>query len=305
MCSALRGDTFFGVIYVVLGAVGYSSKAIFIKLAYRYGVDATTLLALRMAFSLPAFLVLAIGSLGQREARTLAMQHWPALLWSGLLGYYIASYLDFLGLQYVSAGLERLVLFSYPTLVVLLAAVVYGRKVNDAQAHALMLCYAGIALVVSRELTLSSADGHTFLGVALVFASAWAYAFYLLGAERLIAAIGSLPFTAYAMTVSCLACILQFVYARPLSALVLPGAVYAHALGMALFATVLPAFLLSAGIRRLGAGQAAILGTLGPVSTLLLAWVFLQEDVTLVQLLGALLVLGGAIKVSALRSTRK
>ena len=146
----------FGLLCAVLAAVGFSGKAILVKLAYRYGVDAETLLALRMAFSLPFFLGMAWIGVG-RAASPLTPRDWGWLCRLGLLGYYLASYLDFLGLRYISAGLERLILFVYPTLVVLLAALWLGQPLTRRMLGALALCYAGIALALAHDLRLAGA----------------------------------------------------------------------------------------------------------------------------------------------------
>jgi drug/metabolite transporter (DMT)-like permease len=287
--------SFAGVVCVLVSAIGFSAKAIFIKLAYGHGVDAVTLLALRMLFSLPVFLGFALRDVRDCTVRTLSGV-WVQVTVLGLLGYYLASYLDFLGLQYISAGLERLILFLYPTMVLILGAYAFERRIGRGSWYAIALSYSGIALVFTRDLGL--VNNGIVLGSLFVFGSALAYAIYLLGSEDLIAKLGTIKFTAYAMSVSCFACILQFALTHPFSALRQPGVVYGYGLAMAFFSTVLPAFLVSEGIRRIGAGRAALIATVGPVSTIILAHVFLNETITLTQMLGTLLVIAGVVMVT-------
>ena len=282
----------FGLLCAVLAAVGFSGKAILVKLAYRYGVDAETLLALRLAFSLPFFIAMAWIGVG-RAASPLTPRDWGWLCGLGLLGYYLASYLDFLGLQYISAALERLILFIYPTLVVLLAALWLGQPLTRRALGALALCYAGIALAVAHDLRLAGTARDLALGGALVFGSALSYALYLLGSGKIVGRLGALRVTACASIVACGLALGQFLLLRPLAALVQPGPVYALALAMALVSTVLPVWAVAEAIRRIGAGPVALTGSLGPIVTLLLAWLLLDEALGVGQLIGAALVIMG------------
>lgn len=291
----------FGLWCAVLAAVGFSFKAILVKLAYRYGVDAETLLALRMAFSLPFFVLL--GWIGARRASSRLTRRDGAWLFGlGLLGYYLASYLDFLGLRYISAGLERLILFVYPTLVVLLSALWLGPPLTRRVLGALALCYAGIALAVAHDLRLAGTARDLALGGVLVFGSALSYALYLLGSGRIVGRLGALRVTALASLIACGLGIGQFLLLRPLAALAQPWPVYGLALAMALFSTVLPVWAVAEAIRRIGAGPVALTGSLGPIVTLLLAWLLLDEAFGVAQGVGAALVIAG-VTVMARRST--
>jgi drug/metabolite transporter (DMT)-like permease len=282
-----------GLLCAVCAAVGFSFKAILVKLAYQYGVDAETLLALRMAFSLPFFIGMAWVSAHRAPSR-LTPQDGAWLFGLGLLGYYLASYLDFLGLRYISAALERLILFVYPTLVVLLSALLFGQRITGRVLSALALCYAGIALAVAHDWRLAGSAWDLALGSALVFGSALSYALYLLGNGRVVNRLGVLRVTAFASIVACLLAIGQFLLLRPVAVLLLqPGPVYALALAMTLFSTVLPVWAVSEAIRRLGAGPVALTGSLGPVVTLLLAWLLLDERLGAAQGAGAALVIAG------------
>lgn len=282
-----------GAVLVVVSSVAFSSKAIMAKLMYRHGVDPVTVLALRMGFAAPLYLGMAWWS--SRHARALTRREVGAILLLGLVGYYGSSLCDFLGLQYVSAGLERLILFTYPTWVVLLSAVFVGERLRHEQLIALGVTYAGIALVFATELDVNMEN--VWLGSALVLASALAYAGYLVGGAPYIRRLGPERFTSFALLVSTGAVLLHFT-ATPQPLLGHAKEVYALGLLMALVATVLPTFALAQGIRRIGAGPSAILGLVGPVSTLFLANLFLGEPILPLQLVGTGLVLAGASVVA-------
>lgn len=289
-------DVLLGVVFALLAAVGFSAKAILVKLAYLDSVDAITLLALRMAFSVPFFIGVALWAKRQ-HAEPLNTHDRMLVLGLGLVGYYLSSFLDFLGLQYISAGLERLILFLYPTMTVILAALIYKRAIGRKTLAAMALCYAGIALVFLHDVGMKQ-GGSVVLGASLVFASTLSYSIYLVGAGHAIARIGAMRFTAYAMVVASAASLLQFVVIHPLSALDLPLRVYELSIAMAIFSTVLPVFLLSFAISRIGSGNASLIGTVGPVSTIFMAYIFLNESITLLQIAGSTLVLGGVLIIS-------
>ena len=292
----LNRDALFGVVFALLAAVGFSAKAILVKLAYIDSVDAVTLLALRMAFSAPFFIGIALWAKRQ-HAEPLSRHNKMLVLALGLIGYYLSSFLDFLGLQYISAGLERLILFLYPTMTVILTALVYKRAIGKKVIAAMALSYAGIVLVFLHDTGMKRPDS-VILGASLVFASTLSYAVYLVGAGHAIARIGASRFTAYAMVVASAASLLQFGVTHPLSALDLPLRVYELATLMAIFSTVLPVFLLSYAIRRIGSGNASLIGSIGPVSTIYMAYVFLHESISLLQIVGSSLVLIGVLIIS-------
>ncbi len=296
----------FGYLFVLLGAFGFSAKAVLVKLAYSYShqLDAITLMVLRMAISLPFFLAVALWSANDsatEDTQRLNRQDWLMIFGLGLLGYYIASFLDFAGLQYISAGLERLIIFLYPTFVVLFTAALQRKAINRYQALALALSYAGMILVFVDNGTAMASSG-LLLGSALVLASAIAFAFFLMGSGMMVKRIGSTRFTAYSMTVACLATGLHFVIQHGVKLLDLPANVYWLALVMAIFSTVLPAFFMNAGIRRIGAGSASIISSTGPIGTLALAFLLLGETLTLAQLAGTALVLIGVYVISRAKS---
>jgi len=285
-----------GALYAFIAAVAFSGKAILVKLAYVYSVDAVTLLALRMLFALPFFIMMAIWAARRESAVEITPRDWGILTILGVLGYYLASLLDFLGLLYISASLERLVIFLYPTLVVVLSAVYFRRRITGSVVVALLLSYGGIVLVFMHDVNLAQKD--IILGGALVFASILVYAVYLIGSSGIITRLGSARFTGYAMTISCAVVGLHFSVVNSMDALIQPMPVYGLALAMAVFATVLPALLLSEGIRRIGVDKTSIIGSIGPVATLVLAYLFLGETMSSMQILGAVLVLIGVLFIS-------
>ncbi len=288
-----------GAAMALTGVACFSLRPILIKLAYGYVVDPVTLLALRMLFSLPFFLAAAAwAGRGEQRSPVSRRDAW-AIVCLGFVGYYFASFVDFLGLQYISAGLGRLILFLYPTLVVLLSLAFLRKRPSGREIAALALTYSGLALVLWRATGGANAD--LPLGASLVFASAAGYAVYLVAGSRVVRRVGSLRFTAYAMTVASAFCIAQFIVLRPLSALDMPRPVYGLAVVMALFSTVLPVFITSEALRRIGANHVALVGALGPVTTIFFGWVGLDERMTPIQLAGAALVLFGVLLVSVRR----
>jgi drug/metabolite transporter (DMT)-like permease len=277
------------------GVVAFSIRPVLIKLAYAYVTDPVTLLALRMIFSLPFFVAAAVWA-GRREgAAPMRPRDWIIVGALGFIGYYLASFLDFLGLQYVSAGLGRLLLFLYPTIVVLLSAAFVGKPIRGVDVAALAISYVGIALVLSGAIGESA---NLPLGAALVFASSVVYAVYLVAGTEAIKRVGSARFSAYALSVASAFAIAQFFALRPASALVLPWQVYALAMVMAIGCTVVPVFMTSEALRRIGANHVAMLGALGPVSTVALGWIGLDEQMSPAQMLGAVLVVAGVLMVT-------
>jgi drug/metabolite transporter (DMT)-like permease len=285
-----------GVLFAVAGVVCFSLRPIIIKLAYAYVVDPVTLLALRMLFSVPFFAAIALWSRGRAAQRPLERRDVAAIIGLGLLSYYVASFLDFLGLQYISAGLGRLLQFIYPTVVVLLSALFLGKRATAREVTALVLTYFGLVLVFWHAA--GDEQLNFWLGASLVLASATCYAVYLVAGSEVISRVGSVRFTAYAMTVASMACIVQFVVLRPLSALDLPPAVYGLSIAMAVGSTVIPGFLVAEALRRIGANKVAIIGALGPVTAILLGYLGLDEIMTPLQVAGAAFVLVGVVAIS-------
>ncbi|MDL2358245.1 MAG: EamA family transporter [Pseudomonadota bacterium] len=283
-----------GLAIAIGGAVLFSTKAIVAKLLYRYHLDAVTVIAFRMLFSLPVFAVIALWKM--RTEAPLSMADRWRLIGLGLIGYYVSSFLDFLGLQYISVGLERLILFLTPTFVLLITALFLKRRISRYEWLALGLSYCGIVLVFVHDLGGGAGDAVT--GSLFVLGSAISYATYLLGSGELVRRIGSLRLVSYAMCVSSAACIGQFFVLRPAALLVQPGAVYALSLLNGVFCTILPVFMTMAAVQRIGATTASQAGMIGPVSTLFLGALVLGEPITAVQLGGTGLVFAGIYLLS-------
>lgn len=287
-----------GGLLVLLAAVGFSAKAILVKLAYAYDpeLDAITLMSLRMLMSLPFFLVVALWSHRVGGHARLTIQELGMVAGLGVLGFYLAGFLDFAGLSYISAGLERLILFLYPTLVVLFSALFFNRPMTSRERTALLLSYLGIALVFGSNAV--SYSPHLVLGSALIFGAALTFAIYILISGRFVVRLGSARFTAYVMTSACVATGVHFTATHHIAGLDLPAKVYGVVLLMAVFCTVIPAFLLNAGMRRIGANPTSLISSIGPVITLFLAYLLLGERMTPLQLAGTTLVIAGVVIAS-------
>lgn len=292
-----RGSALIGAALVLAGAFGFSAKAVFAKLAYQVGaIDAISLMALRMALSLPFFLVAAWWVNREPGDDGLGRNDWMHVVLLGITGYYLASYLDFYGLTFIPVALERLILFLYPTMVVVFSALMVPRKIRRGEFEALCLCYGGILLVFLQT---SDTGGHAlWTGSALVFASAVAFAIFMMGSGRMVRRMGSARFTAYSMSIACIATALHFALVKPSGIMDLPPKVYTLAALMAVFSTVLPSFLINAGIRQLGSGRVSVMSSIGPVMTLFLGYWLLDEALTAVQLLGAGLVIAGVYRIT-------
>ncbi|MCE2907781.1 MAG: DMT family transporter [Burkholderiaceae bacterium] len=295
--GAASGWPWAGLAMALAGAIAFSGKAIIVKLAYRHGVDAVTLLMYRMLFAMPLFVALAWWAGRGRPALTRDDLRVVALL--GFSGYYLASFLDFAGLQYISASLERLILYLNPTLVLALGALLYGRRITGRQALALAVSYAGVLLVFGHELRFSGAD--TLLGAALVFGSALSYAVYLALSGEHVRRLGALRLTGWATSVACALCIAQFLLLRPLQAAVVAPEVLALSLLNALLCTFAPVLLVMMAIERIGAALTAQAGMIGPLSTLLLGVWLLGEPFNHWIAAGTVLVLAGVALLARAR----
>jgi drug/metabolite transporter (DMT)-like permease len=295
-----RGAELLGPALAVIGVLGFSFKAILIKLAYAWDPpDSVTLLALRMIYSAPIFALMAFfAAQRSRGPAAISRGDWLRILWLGFIGYYLASLVDFMGLQYVTAALERLMLYLYPTIVVALSAIFLRQRITGRIVLALVLSYAGIVLVFGRDLSMAGDPHALWLDGGLVFAGAFLYALYLVGAGPVIARLGSLRFIALAMLTSAAFVFVQFVVTRPLSALAVPMRIHVLSVTMAVFATVLPTYLVAEAIKRIGANRTSLVGSLGPVFTVWLGYWILGEPVHWIQLGGAALVLAGVTLVS-------
>jgi drug/metabolite transporter (DMT)-like permease len=292
-----------GLLLAIVGSIAFSGKAIIVKLAYRYGVDAVTLIMYRMLFALPIFAVMAWWA--SRGKAALTRHDWLGILGLGFTGYYLASYLDFAGLAYISAALERLILYLNPTLVLILGWLLYKKKMSSKQIGAMALSYAGILLVFGHELSVQSvstlANSGTAWGALLVFGSAVSYAIYLSYSGEMVKRLGSLRLVGLATTVACLLCIAQFAVLRPLSAMAVAPQVLWLSLLNATLCTALPVLAVMMAIERIGAPLTAQTGMIGPLSTILMGVFILGEPLNAWIIAGTVLVLAGVYMVSRSR----
>ncbi len=300
-------DTRLGYLAVVASAILFSAKSVFIKMCYAYGIGAMPLMALRMGFSLPLFLITAnlpawMGKAGAQAPLT--RKDFFTLFGLGLLGYYLASAFDMLGLQYVSAGMERMVLYVYPSLVVLLSAWIFRQRVQRSMVLPLVLSYAGIALSFSTEAS-GGNSAEIAKGGALILLSALCYALFLIGHGRMVARIGPQRMSAYCMAASGVAVSVQFLISGRVKDMIQPLPVYGLALLIAVFSTVLPVYLFSYGMRAVGPGRTAVVSSVGPVSTYVLAAYLVREKVGWAQISGLILVLLGSLALGLKNSSKK
>ena len=288
-----------GLMLAAAGSIAFSGKAIIVKLAYRHGVDAVTLIMYRMLFALPLFLALAWWATyrqGGGNQPPLSRDDWLGILGLGVTGYYLASFLDFWGLQYISASLERLILYLNPTLVLVLGWVIYKRRITRLQALAMAVSYGGVLVVFGHEAGLQGPDA--LLGAALVFGSAISYAVYLLYSGELVQRLGSLRLVGLATSVACVLCLAQFVLLRPMSAaLVAPEVIWLSVLNATL-CTFAPVLMVMMAIERIGSGLAAQTGMVGPMSTIVMGVVILGEPFNGWIVVGTVLVLSGVFLVT-------
>jgi drug/metabolite transporter (DMT)-like permease len=284
-----------GLLLAAAGSIAFSGKAIIVKLAYRHGVDAVTLIMLRMLFALPLFLALAWWS--SRGKAPLIRTDWLGIVGLGLTGYYLASYLDFWGLEYISASLERLILYLNPTIVLLLGWIIYKRRITHLQALAMAVSYAGVLLVFGHEVGLQGPDAA--LGTLLVFLSAICYAVYLLYSGEMVKRLGSLRLVGLATSVACGFVLLQFALLRPLDSAfeVAPEVIYLSLLNSVL-CTFAPVLMVMMAVERIGAGLTAQTGMIGPMSTILMGVVILGEPFNGWIVVGSVLVMGGVFLVT-------
>ena len=289
-----------GIACAAGGTLAFSLRPILIKLSYAAApVSPITLIFLRMALSAPFFV--AVGWWLRAQEPKLSARDWAKIAGLGLIGYYLASFLDFLGLQYIGAGVGRLILFLYPTLVLLLSFVFLDKKPTRRELTALGTTYVGVALVLSSQA--AGVQGKLFLlGAALVFASALFYAIYLVAGSQLIRRVGSMRFTAWSMAIATIPAVIQFLVLEPVSALDLPTSVWVYSIILATVSTVLPLFLQAEALRRIGPSEFALIGALGPVSVAITSAIGLDEPFTWVQAMGGLLVIAGVLLVSLKRT---
>lgn len=294
-----RTLTLTGFLITFLGALLFSTKAVMVKKAFvSVKVDAVTLLTLRMAFSLPFFLFAAFWVSRQRGNEKMSRRQWVVTCLLGIFGYYLSSLFDFIGLQYISAGLERLILFLYPTFAILINLFFFRQKIAKNQWVALLLTYVGIGIAFVGEVQFEGGNPQFWWGSFFVFTCAVTYAIYISGSGKIIPHIGSNKFTAYAMLSATVGVFLHFLVTRDSVGLLLAPATVPYGVLLAVFATVIPSFLIAHGMKRIGSNNVAIISSIGPVSTILQAHFVLGEPVFTEQLIGTGLVVVGILLLS-------
>jgi drug/metabolite transporter (DMT)-like permease len=301
-----------GFLISFAGSILFSTKAIIIKKAFHNtSTDAVTLLTLRMLFALPFYIIVACWQTRKENYIPMSRRQWIILAFLGLFGYYLSSYFDFTGLKYISAGLERLILFLYPSFAVLINAIAFRQRITKVQGWALLLTYIGIGIAYFGEMKIDTGNPNFYWGSFLVFLCAVCYAFYLAGSGKMIPVVGAARFTSYSMIVATGAILLHYVIrsihegnhlsggpALSGGAVISGGSsLYVYAVLLAIVGTVLPTFMISAGMKRIGSNNAAIISSIGPVSTILQAHFFLGDAIFAEQLIGTGLVITGVLLI--------
>lgn len=294
-----------GFLITFIGAILFSTKAVIVKKAFAdIKVDALSLLAVRMICSLPFYLAVAFYKTNKEENVKLNTRQWWFLLLLGLMGYYISSFLDFVGLQYISAGLERLILFLYPSISVMITAFIFKEKISGTQRLALLITYIGIAIAYYGELKIDAGNPNFYWGSFLIFLCAITFGFFIAGSGQLIPQIGATKFTAYGMTVASLGVLIHYLLNGNYTVLLSGStAFWMYGILLAVVATVIPTFLISAGVKQMGSNNVAIVSSVGPVSTIIQAHYILGEQIFPMQIIGTILVIGGVI-MAARKSTQ-
>jgi drug/metabolite transporter (DMT)-like permease len=290
-------STFYkGILFVFLGAICFSTKGIFAKLAFQYGVDGLQILMLRMLFALPFYIVILF-RVYHRAYVPIAKNDWVNIISLGLIGYYLAALFDFLGLQYVSASLERNIIFTYPTFVLVMSKLFFNRKIKTVQIIAVVVCYTGILLAFYSDKA-SYESVNLTKGTIFVLLSSLTYALYLVKSDNLIKNTGIVRFTCISMIVSCLAVLIHYIVVHGFDVFNFQKEVYIIGILIAIISTVLPSFLMSKGIQLIGSSNMAIVASIGPIATIFLSYYILHERFTALHLLGTVLVLVGVLIIS-------
>ncbi len=287
-----------GALLTVIGSVLFAGKAVLAKLLYiHFNLDSTVLLTLRMLFSVPFYIVILILQHRKNSIVSITKNQWFQIIVAGLFGYYLASFFDFWGLQFVSASIERLVLFCYPTLVVLLSALFFKKSISNIQVFALIITYLGMAISFMPEIT-QKQNTNLIFGMVLVFLSAFTYAIYLILNGQLTKILNGGIVTSLSMLISAIMVFIHYGFTSHKSIFYLQAPIYWGTLTMAIFCTVIPSFMVTEGIRRIGSSNASIIGSIGPVATIVLAIIFLNESLSIYQVIGGVLIIYGVLKVS-------
>lgn len=287
-----------GFFITLLGAIFFSTKAIFVKLAFHATrVDAVTLLSMRMLFSLPFYLAAVLMVANKENKQPLTRRDQLLILIMGIFGYYLSSLFDFVGLQYVSAGLERLILFLYPTFAVLINTFYFKSKLSKIQIIALILTYFGIGIAYFGEVQLDTSNPKFFFGSVMIFLCAITYSFYIVGTGRMVQKVGVTRYTAYTMLAATAGVFINFLATHSIRSIPFTMELTWYGIALAIVATVLPSFLMSNGIKRIGSNNVSVITSIGPISTILQAHFFLGEQIITAQIIGTGFVIAGVILI--------
>jgi len=299
MNASKRSSLFLtGFLLSIGGAILFSTKAIWVKLAFRNtGVDALTLLSLRMLLALPFYLIAAWFSGKKEAAIPLSKKDWFWIISLGIVGYYLSSLFDFIGLQYISAGLERLILFLYPTFAVLLNTWIFKSRISKIQVFALAITYAGIGIAYYAELGSIQQNDQFYFGSFMVFLCAITYSFYLVGTGKMVVKAGATRYTAYAMLAATAGVFTHFIVQNKWEEVIMSTQLWWYSMALAIVATVIPSFMMSSGMKKIGSNNASIITSIGPVSTIIQASIFLNEPILMEQILGTILVIFGVVLI--------
>ncbi|MEL6988802.1 MAG: DMT family transporter, partial [Bacteroidota bacterium] len=296
--SSNRAYWISGVLMSVLGAILYSSKAVFVKLAYQYQIDSISLLTLRMLFAIPFYIGILIW-IHKKDPMNHSWKNRSILrtILLGISGFYIASQLDFIGLQYISAGIERIVLFTYPSIVVIIMAMFYKEKITPLILLALGFTYLGIFIAFQDKVVLAESTA-LFKGSVLVFTAASFYSIYVVGSGQLVKNLGTFRFTSIGMLAAAICILIQHGIQFQWKLFHFDKMIYLISLIIATVSTVIPSFLVMEGIKRIGSTNASIVGSIGPISTIILAYLILNEQFGYLQLLGTFVVIIGVLLIT-------
>ena len=299
MNASKRSSLFLtGFLLSIGGAILFSTKAIWVKLAFRNtGVDALTLLSLRMLLALPFYLVAAWFSGKKELAIPLSKKDWYWIIALGILGYYLSSLFDFIGLQYISAGLERLILFLYPTFAVLLNTWIFKTTISKIQIFALAITYGGIGIAYNAELGTIQHNEQFYFGSFMVLLCAVTYSFYLVGTGKMVVKAGATRYTAYAMLAATAGVFIHFIVKAQWEEVNMSSQLWWFGIALAIIATVIPSFMMSSGMKKIGSNNASIITSIGPVSTIIQAAIFLNEPILMEQIVGTVLVIIGVVLI--------
>ena len=292
----MQSNFYKGVFYVFIGAICFATKGIFAKLAFRYNVDGLQILTLRMLFSLP-FYVFILAREYRKKQSPIAKPIWTNIILLGLIGYYLAALFDFLGLQYVSANLERNIIFTYPTFVLIMSKIFFKRKIYLIQIFAVILCYIGILLAFYSDKS-SYISSNLTKGTIFVLLSAVTYALYLVKSDDLIKNVGTIRFTCISMIVSCVAVLMHYILVHGFDIVSFAPQVYWIGLAVAVISTVLPSFLMTYGIALIGSTNMAIIASVGPIATIFMSNYILHEHSSITHIIGTIFELLGVFMVS-------